>query len=178
MARRPDGNGATGGDAAVSLAVKNFIAAIDSDDSLFCPAQPLTGPSVEETKDDRVFSGTVYSGNIVLGFRQAEHSRQKSMHLILLQTLFELLKEAGSQEFLEAALYLTSGSAAINGSVGTSGSQEKPSQNEMTLWIRLAARGDSPEQALLRWGLGLAHIQQALLFTSRHLRMHLMQANG
>jgi hypothetical protein len=31
---------------------------------------------------------------------------------------------------------------------------------------------------VLRWGLGLAHLQQALLFTSRHLRMHLGQMGG
>jgi hypothetical protein len=41
--------------------------------------------------------------------------------------------------------------------------------------VRLLAKGDSAEQAALRWGLGLAHLQQALLFTSRHLRQHLKQ---
>jgi hypothetical protein len=44
--------------------------------------------------------------------------------------------------------------------------------------MRLAAQGDSAEQAVLRWGLGLAHVQQALLFTSRHLRMRLAQTGG
>jgi hypothetical protein len=47
------------------------------------------------------------------------------------------------------------------------------SLKELELWIRLAAKGESPEQAVLRWGLGLTHIQQALLFSSRFLRLHL-----
>jgi hypothetical protein len=44
--------------------------------------------------------------------------------------------------------------------------------------MRLAAKGNTPEQAVLRWGLGLAHLQQALLFTSRHLRQQIAQKNG
>ena len=77
--------------------------------------------------------------------------------------LIELLREAGSTETLRATLCLTSGKAK----------QDK--QRQVALWVRLAARGDSPEQAALRWGLALTHLQQALLFTSRHLRMQLAQ---
>ncbi len=36
--------------------------------------------------------------------------------------------------------------------------------------IRLVAYGVSPEQAEMRWGLGLARVQQALLFSARALR--------
>ena len=35
------------------------------------------------------------------------------------------------------------------------------------LGIRLVAQGDSAEQAEMRWGLGLARVQQALLFSGR-----------
>jgi hypothetical protein len=91
-----------------------------------------------------------------------------------LEKLIELLKEAGSQESLEATLCLTSGSA-----LGAKpANQEKLNQNELAVWLRLAAKGDSTEQAVLRWGLGLAHVQQALLFTSRHLRLHLTKTGG
>jgi hypothetical protein len=41
----------------------------------------------------------------------------------------------------------------------------------------LEARGTGGEQARLRWGLGVAHVQQALLFTSRYLRQQMGQ-NG
>ena len=150
------------------LAIKNFLAAIDSDDSLFCVAQPLTGPSADESA-----GGRVCSGDIVLEFREAENSRNRSLHFLLIEKLIELLKEAGSANTLEATLCLTSGSI----SVSYSGSEEKPIQKKFAMCIRLAANGESAEQAELRWGLGLAHVQLALLFTSRHLRMYLAQTN-
>ena len=157
------------GDAAAGLAIKSFLAAIESDDSLFCVAQPLSGPSADE-----MAGGRVYFGDIVLEFRGAENGRNRNLHFILIEKLIELLKEAGSPESLETTLYLTSGSI----SVSASGNPVKPNQKELALWVRLAAKGDSAEQAVLRWGLGFAHIQQALLFTSRHLRMHLAQTGG
>jgi hypothetical protein len=92
------------------------------------------------------------------------------LHFLLIEKLIELLKEAGSQETLEATICLTSSAGAWIA--------ERPNQKELAIWIRLSAKADTPEKAVLRWGLGLAHLQQALLFTSRHLRMHLGQASG
>ena len=166
VAVRASGAGTIAGEGASSLAIKNFLAAIESDDSLFCIAQPLIAPTAEESA-----SGRVYSGDMVLEFREEELSRRRNLHFILLEKLIELLKDAGSRETLQATLCLATASISI----GTSGSEGKRNQKELALWIRLAARGDSDEQALLRWGLGVAHIQQALLFTSRHLRLHLTQ---
>ena len=111
---------------------------------------------------------------MVIEFRQAEHSSHRSLHFLLVEKLIELLKEAGPADTLGATLCLTSGSISMS----HSGSEEKPMQKQFAMGIRLAAKGESAEQAVLRWGLGLAHIQQALLFTSRHLRMHLAQTNG
>jgi hypothetical protein len=169
MPKRTAGAGVAAGHAAAGLAIKSLLAAIDSDDSLFCVAQPLAGPSADEAMGERV-----YFGDIVLEFREAENSRNRNLHFILIEKLIELLKEAGSQESLETTLCLTSGSI----SVSVSENPVKPNQKELALWMRLAAKGDSAEQAVLRWGLGLAHIQQALLFTSRHLRMHLARTGG
>jgi len=169
MPKRTAGASIVAGDAAAGLAIKSFLAAIESDVSLFCVAQPLAGPSADET-----VGGRVYFGDIVLEFREAENGNNRNLHFLLMEKLIELLKEAGSSESLETTLCLTSGSI----SVGSSGSQDKPSQKELALWLRLAAKGESPEQAVLRWGLGLAHIQQALLFTSRYLRLHLAQTGG
>jgi hypothetical protein len=166
MPKRTAGAGMVRGDAAAGLAIKSFLAAIESDVSLFCVAQPLAGPSADEA-----VSGRIYFGDIVLEFREAENSRNRNLHFILIEKLIELLKEAGSQESLETTLCLTSGSISVRASENP----VKPNQKELALWMRLAAKGESAEQAALRWGLGLAHIQQALLFTSRHLRMHLAQ---
>jgi hypothetical protein len=167
--KRAGGARAASGEAAAGLAVKNFLAAIESDDSLFCVSQPLAGPAAEESP-----GGRVCSGDIVLEFRQAEHNGNRSLHFLLMEKLIELLKEAGSPNTLAATLCLTSGSI----SVSNSGSEEKPVQKQFAMWIRLEAKGESAEQAVLRWGLGLAHVQQALLFISRHLRMHLGQTGG
>jgi hypothetical protein len=169
MPKRTAGAGVVAGEAASGLAIKSFLAAIESDDSLFCVAQPLAGPSADEALRDRV-----YFGDIVVEFRETENSRNRRLHFLLMEKLIELLKEAGSPESLETTLCLTSGSI----SVSTSGNPVKPNQKELALWMRLTAKGDSAERAVLRWGLGLAHIQQALLFTSRHLRMHLAQTGG
>jgi hypothetical protein len=169
MPKRTAGSGPVARDAAAGLAMKSFLAAIESDVSLFCVAQPLAGPSADEGA-----GGRVYFGDIVLEFREAENSRNRSLHFILMEKLIELLKEAGSPESLETTLCLTSGSI----SVSSSGNPVKQNQRELALWIRLAAKGESAEQAALRWGLGLAHIQQALLFTSRLLRMRLAQTGG
>jgi hypothetical protein len=43
------------------------------------------------------------------------------------------------------------------------------------LSIRLVAAGSSAQQAELRWGLGLARIQQALLFRSRALKQKIAE---
>jgi hypothetical protein len=169
MPKRTAGPGVVAGDTPTGLAIKSFLAAIESDVSLFCVAQPLAGPSADEAVGDRV-----YFGDIVLEFREAENRRNKRLHFLLMEKLIELLKEAGSQESLETTPCLTSGSI----SVSASGNPVEANQKELTLWVRLAAKGDSAEQAVLRWGLGFAHIQQALLFTSRQLRMHLAQTGG
>jgi hypothetical protein len=164
--------GVTGGDGGAGLAIKNFLAAIESDASLFCIAQPLAGPSADES------AGGVYFGDIVIEFRQDDLKNQRKVHFLLMEKLIELLKEAGSAESLEATLCLTSRSILASASAGGSGSQAGLNQKELVLWMRLAAKGVSTEQAVLRWGLGLAHLQQALLFTSRYLRLQLGQMGG
>jgi hypothetical protein len=168
LPKRLNGARAASGEAA-SLAIKSFLAVIESDDSLFRVSQPLEGPAPEESS-----SGQICSGDVVIEFRQAEHSSHRSLHFLLVEKLIELLKEAGSADTLEATLCLTSGSILVS----HSGTEEKPMQKQLAIGIRLTAKGESAEQAALRWGLGLAHIQQALLFTSRYLRMHMAQANG
>ena len=147
------------GEAPAALAKKNFVAALENDDSLFALLEPMEGPW-----PDTATGAQVFSGDLVLGFKQEELARQRSLQFLLAEKLIELLKDAGSVDTLEAQLCL----AARNDDEG------HPQHN--ALCVRLLAKGESREQATLRWGLGLAHLQQALLFTSRHLRQHLKQA--
>jgi hypothetical protein len=173
MSKRTGVSGVLAGEAGASLAIKNFLSAIDSDDSLFCIGQPLAGPSRDE-----LAGGGVFFGDIVLEFRQDDLKSQRSLHFLLIEKLIELLKEAGSAESLETTLCLAPGTILVRAAASAPGNQDKPKQPELALWMRLAAKGDTPEQAVLRWGLGLAHLQQALLFTSRHLRQHIAQTSG
>src|SRR5271169_541469 len=122
--KRAGGSSAATGDAAAGLAIKSFLAAIESDDSLFCVAQPLAGPSAEESPRGRVFSE-----DLVLEFRQAKLKCQKSLHFVLIEKLIELLKEAGSKETLQATLCLRSTSTLGS----SSGTQEKSTLNELEL---------------------------------------------
>ena len=147
--------GVVAGDAAAATAIKNFVAAIDSDDSLLRLTERPLGPSAQVAE-----GGGFYIGEMTLEFRDGEHGKQKSLYFLLVEKLIELLRDAGSTETLRATLCLTT---------------KNDKQKEVALWVRLAAKGDSPEQAALRWGLALTHLQQALLFTSRHLRMQIAQ---
>jgi hypothetical protein len=148
------------GDAATGLAIKNFLTAINGDDSLLRLAEPLQDPTTEVAE-----GGGFYISEMSLEFRNGEQAQQKSLHFLLVEKLIELLKEAGSAQSLTATLCL---------GPKTQGGK---SPKELALWVRLAAKGDSPEQAALRWSLGLTHLQQALLFTSRHLRVQIAQKN-
>lgn len=159
IAKRPAKAEALAGEAAATLAMKNFVAALASDDSLFALLEPIAGPARDGDSSEQILFG-----DLVLGFKQEELSRQKSLQFLLVEKIIELLKEAGSKDTLEAKLCLGSRSA------------NEESQKETALSVRLLAKGDSAEQAALRWGLGLAHLQQALLFTSRHVRQHLRQS--
>jgi hypothetical protein len=136
-----DAGAAVVSDEAVDRALRSFTAAIDGADSLFqC-----------ETPRPAVVGAGLCSGDFALNFR-ASLEKNRRVHFVLVEKLVELLRQAGSAETLATRISLT------------------PQPSGAVLRIRLEARGSSAEQARLRWGLGLAHVQQALLFTSRYLR--------
>lgn len=145
-------------DPSAKLALQNFRSALQSDDSMFDSQEAGTGP---------VAGGgggpAICAGEFLVTFRDAEPASNRGMHFQLIQKLIELLKDAGSQEVMAVFICLTSAKpkGTSNGVLG--------------LRIRLEATGESSEKAALRWGLGLAHVQQALLFTSRYLRQKTKQ---
>jgi len=141
--------------AAVERALKNFLAATDTEDSLFVAEAGgvLLGSGNSSEK--------VCAGTMTLRFRDGKLGGNRAAHFSLLESVSELLKQAGSAESLKALLSV--GSAVADG--------KEPA---LLLRIRLEATGNTAEQAGLRWGLGLAHVQQAVLFTSRSLRQQFM----
>jgi hypothetical protein len=143
-------------DVAVNRALQNFFAAIESDDSLFAGEAAGGAPA-----GNAPGVGGVFSGDFVVRFRDASLAGNRTLHFSLIEKLVELLKAAGSADSLVARLCLSAHAAADGKPEG------------LALRLRLEARGNSLEQAGLRWGLGLAQVQQALLFTSRYLRQQM-----
>jgi hypothetical protein len=135
-------------DPAIDGALRSFSTAIESDDSLFRCESPTP----------RVVGDALCTADFVLNFREKGPETNRQLHLTLVEKLLELLRVAGSAETLAARIWLV------------------PRAGGLALRLRLEARGSSVEQARLRWGLGVAHVQQALLFTSRYLRQQMAQS--
>jgi hypothetical protein len=146
LAARDDQGALVSEDAAVDRALRSFSAAIESDDSLLECQSPAPG----------VVGGGLCSADFELRFR-AGLAKSRQLQFALVEKLVELLRAAGSAETLAARICLA------------------PQGTGAALRLRLEARGNSGEQARLRWGLGVAHVQQALLFASRHLRQQMSQ---
>lgn len=134
-------------------ALNNFFSTLRSEDSHFSVEHPGSG-AVHVS--GRV--GEVYSGDFVITFRSPEDQENTSLHFTLLEKLSELFRNAGSSTTLGVMLSLIKVPASEGRNAG------------LALELRLEANGDSIEQAELRWRLGLAHLQQGLLFVSRWLR--------
>lgn len=148
-------------DAPVKLALQNFRSALQGEDSL------LDSRAIGDWRVTNIGDGrAACSGGFVLSLRSREAGGYPGLHFQLIQKLIELLKNAGSPEILAVKLCLVS---------------EKGSESEeaaFALRMELESVGDSKEQAALRWGLGLVHLQQALLFTSRYLRQQSSHKKG
>jgi hypothetical protein len=141
-------------DAGISLALKNFLTAIEGEDSLFSGE---VSSAIASNEAPAIFS---CGADFVLRFRGEHLAAKPTLYFSLLGKMAELLKLAGSAECLAASLCVTP----------DNGGGSYPA---LALRIRLEARGNSQEQASLRWCLGVAHVQQALLFTSRFLRQQI-----
>jgi hypothetical protein len=148
-------------DGSVKLALQNFRSALQGEDS-FLDSRPIGNWRVTNSGDGHASC----SGGFVLSLRSRETGGNWGMHFQLIQKLIELLKNAGSPEILAVKLCLVS--------------EKGPESEEAAFALRmeLESVGDSKEQAALRWGLGLVHLQQALLFTSRYLRQQISQKKG
>jgi hypothetical protein len=144
-------------DAGWEQALRTFFATVASDDSLFtCEVQGArpTGAS----------GVNVCAGDLVLWFRSANLGSNRRLHFLLVEKLVELLNETESADSLAMRICLISERAVETRPAG------------FALRLRLEARGNLPEQAGLRWGLGVARVQQALLFASRYLRQQMAQS--
>jgi hypothetical protein len=142
-----------------SQVLANFRAALSGKDSFFQLQNFIAGFSGQ--------SGELYgacAGQFAIVFRRLDLSANRSLYSILSQTLQELLKKASSSDALFATLCVRAPT------------EETPEQ-ELSLVLQLEAIGSTPEQAELRWGYGLGHLQEALLSASLLLRQHVAKIN-
>jgi hypothetical protein len=157
---RAQGAGSAPLDAAASLAVKNLVAALENEDSLFDLLEPLRGLASENSGAE-----CMLSAELVLGFKERHLADHKNLHLVVVAKLIELLRDERSKDTLEAKICVIAG-------------KDKQDATQNALCIQLAAKGHSTEQAMLRWSLGLAQVQQAVLFTSRYVRQQQAAGSG
>lgn len=137
----------------------NFLSAVNSADSLFASVRAQTG--LEQRSGDA--EACLFSTRVVVAFADPSMNLEREIYTGLLEKLKGLLTKGGGSEALRVELAL-----------------HPCRYNEVSRWgtclaILLEASGSTDEQAVLRWGLGLAHVQQALLFSSRVLRQERAQ---
>ena len=148
------------------LPLRTFLAAVNSADSLFSTARAKTWTQEEASASAAsAAGGCEFASQVDLVFAPEQLIAALGHYENLTQRLYELLAREPGSDTLRAELRVRPcrfRATAVRG---------------FSLAILLFARGASPEQAELRWGLGLARVQQALLFTSRVLRQQITQAS-
>ena len=137
------------------LPLRNFLAVVNSAESPFASASA----SAKCDSPAAVSSNNAYefASQITLVFAESFLNFERERYIDLSSSLKELL-ERDPGTAVRTALRISP--------------CEFPAQNRrgFCLGIRLIAEGDTAQQAELRWGLGLARIQQALLFRARTLK--------
>jgi hypothetical protein len=99
-------------------------------------------------------------GQFAIVFRRLDLNSNRSLYSILSQTLQGLLKARSSSDALFVKLCVTPPPT------------EDARAQDLCLVLQLEAIGSTPEQAEMRWGYGLVHVQEALIHASRLLRQH------
>lgn len=137
----------------------NFLSAVNSADSLFASVRAQTGLEHRTSHEE----ACLFSTRVVLAFADPAMNFEHETYARLLEGLKGLLAKGGGSESLRIKLSL-----------------HPCRYNDVARWgtclvVLLQASGHTDEQAVLRWGLGLAHVQQALLFSSRVLRQERSQ---
>ena len=148
--------------------LRNFLTAMNSADSLFATARCKTWLTQQDPGSGAASGATAapgtglepceFASQVDLVFTPEQFNFDRSQYAGLTGRLVELLTRESAPDALRVALRARACHFRT------------PSRWGFCLAVFLYARGATPEQAEVRWGLGLARIQQALLFTSRTLR--------
>jgi len=154
--RFPPGRSKAFEKASESQVLSDFRAALSGRDSSFHVQDSIVGFPGRSGE----FQGACV-GQFIIVFRRLDLSGNRSLYSMLSQMLQGLLKEKSSSDALFAKLCVTAPAT------------EDARAPELCLVLQLEAIGTTPEQAEVRWSLGLVHVQEALISASRLLRQHL-----
>jgi hypothetical protein len=137
------------------LPLRSFLTAVNAADSLFTSAS--AGTQTDSPRAVSAENTCEFASQTSLVFAESSFNFERERYSDLAASVKELL-ERDMGDALRGVLRISP--------------CDFPAQNRRgyCLHIRLVARGASVEQAEMRWGLGLARMQQALLFRARALR--------
>ena len=137
------------------LPLRNFLTSVNSEESIFASA----GATTKSDLPAAVSAGLAYefASQTMIVFVDPSFNSERKIYADLASGLKELL-ERDSADTVRLVLRISACDFTAQNQVG------------FCLSIRLVAEGTSAQQAELRWGLGLARVQQALLFRSRALK--------
>jgi hypothetical protein len=136
------------------LPLRSFLSAVNSPESVFASATAaIQCKSAAADDSDEIYE---FSSWTSLVFTVPSLNFDRSHYIELAEGLKELL-ERDSEDSMRGVLRVSPCYFP------------EQSRRGFCLGIQLVARGDSAKQAELRWGLGLARVQQALLFRARTL---------
>jgi hypothetical protein len=146
--------------------LRGFLAALNSADSFFATARSKTEHRQERPRAsaEAARDSSEFVSRVDLIFAAESFNFERARYEELARRLQELLTRDTAPDALRAELRVRPCRFGAHSRTG------------FCLEILLYARGSTPEQAELRWGLGLARIQQALLFSSRILRQQMAPA--
>jgi hypothetical protein len=137
------------------MPLRNFLTAVNGAESLFASASASTQADSPATVS--AVEAYEFASQARLVFVESSVNFERERYADLTAGLKELL-ERDSGDAIRVVLRISPCDFMAQNRRG------------FCLSIRLVAHGASSEQAEMRWGLGLARLQQALLFTARSLR--------
>jgi hypothetical protein len=135
-----------------------FLVALNGDASVFCTVRAKTWADTDASRAASN-SASAFHSRVDLTFADSKFSSKEHQEDVVRQLVELWMKEPSAETF----------SARLEILPCRSVSGRWP--GEAALRIVLTARGDTPQKAQMRWGIGIAKVQQALLFVSRALRM-------
>jgi hypothetical protein len=139
--------------------LRGFLSALNSEETIYATVACRTSVKTE-AGGEAEFASSV---DVVFATQRQNFDRKRFESLA--SSLRDLLEKEPGGEHLAVEICILDCSS-------------RDSRNpNYALQLILFARGNSPAQAELRWGLAVAHLQQAMLYLSRTLRQQQARSN-